>query len=369
MIFVLTMKKTSSYHRSSRNGPTTEESFLYRSRNYGKDWYQITAKTAPGFPEGAMLKSYRPSSLKTGCLVFVDDQREGLGDYTIKSTVLDKTYYNHTPAKGRIVVTRNRGETYESNNLPFAIEEFSFHPTEEDWILAYDKKESQLWSSTDLGVSWVQLSDPKTMLVTDKRWFWGVENIDAPNIVHFEYRERGAKTTTYRVYTCNIYRCLKPCTNANDDSDNCKLNDYNELLGEISRDSLAVEGTYILVEKSIGQYASGPKHLYTSHKRGNFQKAHFTSNEKFNDYHVINAKDDFIVLGVLHSDMSKSNLYVSNKKGDVFWLTLPNINSNHVRTARFSISTSADPFKVDCVTMPSLVGKFIIIIFRAKFCP
>ena len=86
------------------------------------------------------------------------------------------------------------------------------------------------------------------------------------------------KKFSHFFYSCNIDNCLNPCDGASDVSTNCKLNEFNLLLGEISKDSLAVEGTYILAKKSIGQ-SSGTKNLYTSHNRGAFQKAVFTHNK------------------------------------------------------------------------------------------
>ena len=89
------------------------------------------------------------------------------------------------------------------------------------------------------------------------------------------------------------------------------------------------------------------KDLYISSARSPYEPAIFTTMEHFTEYHVVSAANDYIILGVLHSDKKTSNLYVSNTNGNIFWLVLSNVEQQN---------KDANEFAVDCVSFNSIAG-------------
>ena len=63
----------------------------------------------------------------------------------------------------------------------------------------------------------------------------------------------------------------------------------------------------------------------------------------------------YLLIAALHSDRRTANLYISDKKGKILWLSLPGIDFSY-----------DNKFEADCLTMEKLEGKRLMNIAPLK---
>ena len=190
VIFVLSVKK-----RTLQNKEIVDESHLYRSEDYGKTWRQVIADGDNGFPKDSRIFKYMPSPHDDKTLVFIDGD-DNTGIY-------------------KFITTQNAGKSFTTNEVPHLLDDIKFHPTEPLWLLAYSKaskdSQKQLLVSTNLGSTWTQITDTTMHKVSDKKWYWGIKDVDDPKTIHFEVQigdpMRGRPK--FYPYSCYIDSCFK----------------------------------------------------------------------------------------------------------------------------------------------------------------
>lgn len=324
VIFILSVKK----NLISAKNEIVEESHLYRSDNYGISWVQVLKSNENGFPENSKIFKYMPSPHDDKTLVFLDN-----GSKFIKTT--------------------NAGVSFETTALDDKLDDIKFHPTETQWLLGYSKSRKQIYYTTNLGSTWTRITDPQIHQVTDHKWNWGEKNIDDSKTIHFEIRIGDPEKVRPKFYPYTCY--MEDCFNAKKIHPQ-QLN--NLKVGSINRNSMLVEGGYIMVEKPLGRYgasndlfiSSMTQQADGSSARGEYSAALFTSHENFVDFHVVSAENDYIILGILQLDKRTADLFVSNTNGNTFWLVLPKVDM------QAPDPNSGNEFSVDCLSFGKLAG-------------
>ncbi|XP_076310963.1 sortilin-related receptor-like isoform X2 [Tachypleus tridentatus] len=203
-----------------------------------------------------------------------------------------------------LFLTQDFGETFESASIPFKPEVVAFHPTRADVVLGMDKndKEKKLWLSEDFGVTWNELDRHV------KSFFWGVENIDADDVLFVERQEPDKRSTILK------FKLFKA-----------------ELETEVllaNAEDFEVREKYIFATKRQQLFGSDNKNgtlqLWISYNRGPFQNARFPNHLDHKDFYIADASEDQVFVCVMH-DAFQTNLYISDVKGTSFSLSLERV--------------------------------------------
>ena len=172
-----------------------------------------------------------------------------------------------SPHSGQYIwTTEDEGASFKSHRLPegFLIDEIKYHPTEPKWLLGYDRRNRNLWVSTDFATTWKLISSN----VTPAHFFWyevksdkneyltgekdDFGKIEAKRLVHFE-TETVEKTPFDLEVDTGVYEfktCLIPeCTSAGEHYD--RLNEQSRR-EKVAENSLIVRDDYIFFERAKG---------------------------------------------------------------------------------------------------------------------
>ncbi|XP_022248454.1 sortilin-related receptor-like [Limulus polyphemus] len=220
------------------------------------------------------------------------------------SPVTNNRYIFTDVTHGYLFLTQDFGETFESASVPFKPEVIAFHPTRADVVLGMDKndKEKKLWLSEDFGVTWNELDRHV------KAFFWGVENIDADDVLFVERQEPEKRSTVLklRLFKAELEKEVL-LTNAED---------------------FEVREKYIFATKKQQLFGSNNKNgtlqLWISYNRGPFQNSRFPNHLDRKDFYIADASEDQVFVCVMH-DAFETNLYISDVKGTSFSLSLERV--------------------------------------------
>uniref|UniRef100_A0A8C9AVY8 VPS10 domain-containing protein n=1 Tax=Prolemur simus TaxID=1328070 RepID=A0A8C9AVY8_PROSS len=145
-----------------------------------------------------------------------------------------------------LFLSADEGATFQKQLVPFFVETLTFHPKEEDKVLAYTK-DSKLYVSSDLGKKWTLLQER----VTKDHVFWAVSGVDAdPDLVHVEAQDPGGGS---RYITCHIHNCSEKTRTA-------------LFAGPIDHGSLTVQDDYIFFKAT----STNRTKYYVSYRRNEF---------------------------------------------------------------------------------------------------
>ncbi|KAM6971892.1 VPS10 domain-containing receptor SorCS3 [Aplochiton taeniatus] len=148
---ILILTKLYDFHIGS-----VTESTLWRSTDYGTTYERMNDKVGS---KTVLSYLYVCPSNKRKIMVLTDPEFES-----------------------SVLISSDEGASYQKYRLSFFILSLLFHPTQEDWALAYSH-DQKLYSSLDFGRKW-QLVHER---VTPNRFYWAVTGLDKePDLVHME---------------------------------------------------------------------------------------------------------------------------------------------------------------------------------------
>ncbi|RDD42709.1 VPS10 domain-containing receptor SorCS2 [Trichoplax sp. H2] len=202
-----------------------------------------------------------------------------------------------------ILLSHNSAKTFTAViKVPFNPVKLIFHPSPQysTWLLGCDSRRKKLYISKNFGFSW-NLIDTGV-----NRYFWGVPKVDIdPAIIYYE--KASSKLTS------NIYKyIIRTSTSIL----------WQPSLTSILADSLIVKEKYVIALKKNGNNVR----LYVSYDRKLFNLATLPSEMLLQGITVLDTSEDVITLAGHHSLYKSTHLYISNREGTHFHLSLSNLN-------------------------------------------
>ena len=204
-----------------------------------------------------------------------------------------------------IFITKTSGISIEYVELPFASDKFMLHPTRSELILAKDNsQDAKLWLSKDFGQNWQSIQS------RIKTFYWGEEGIDHPFMIYLLRQEPSGLSTLIS-------------------SNDFFENESNTKQWLTNVDDFDLSRKYIYATKKVKLIGSSTVEpilqFWVSFERNDFLKSIFPNyNHKAIDFYVVDSSEDEIMACVTYND-SITNLYVSERLGAIFSLSLKNV--------------------------------------------
>ena len=172
---------------------------------------------------------------------------------------------SRSPSNGSTIwSSTDEGEYFHGKKLPSGVllDDVTFHPEKDDWLLGYDRRQATLFCSTDFGTSWRLISKH----VSPSRYYWYIPETDKPEmggyiqnpedikrLVHFEYQMQTSSgqpvTKQFQIKSCLIPLVSgEPCALAG--------RAYALLMSlstqnPISENTLVIRDDFIFYERSV----------------------------------------------------------------------------------------------------------------------
>uniref|UniRef100_A0A4W6CS00 Sortilin related VPS10 domain containing receptor 3 n=1 Tax=Lates calcarifer TaxID=8187 RepID=A0A4W6CS00_LATCA len=190
-----------------------------------------------------------------------------------------------------------REPSYQKYRLTFYILSLLFHPSEEDWALAYSH-DQKLYSSVDFGRKW-HLFLTLFFLLLFKMFFF-------INLLH---------SSSLKFYVQYVTCKAQMCTEAN--------RNY-PFPGYIDISSLVVQDDYIFIQVPT----SGRATYYVSYKRDSFIQIKLPKYSLPKDLHIVSTDEKQVFAAVQEWNQNDTyNLYLSDTKGIYFTLAMENVKT------------------------------------------
>uniref|UniRef100_A0A8C5XDM3 VPS10 domain-containing receptor SorCS2 n=1 Tax=Microcebus murinus TaxID=30608 RepID=A0A8C5XDM3_MICMU len=204
-----------------------------------------------------------------------------------------------------LFLSADEGATFQKQLVPFFVETLTFHPKEEDKVLAYTR-DSKLYASSDLGKKWTLLQER----VTKDHVFWAVSGVDAdPDLVHMEAQDPSGG---FRYVTCHIHNCSKETLTA-------------LFAGPIDHGSLAVQDDYIFFKAT----STNRTKYYVSYRRNEFVLMKLPKYALPKDLQIISTDENQVFVAVQEWHQADTyNLYQSDPRGVHYALALRDVRSS-----------------------------------------
>ncbi|XP_012512203.1 PREDICTED: VPS10 domain-containing receptor SorCS2 [Propithecus coquereli] len=204
-----------------------------------------------------------------------------------------------------LFLSTDEGATFQKQLVPFFVETLTFHPKEEDKVLAYTK-DSKLYVSSDLGKKWTLLQER----VTKDHVFWAVSGVDAdPDLVHMEAQDPGGG---FRYVTCHIHNCSEKTLSA-------------LFAGPIDHGSLTVQDDYIFFKAT----STNRTKYYVSYRRNEFVLMKLPKYALPKDLQIISTDENQVFVAVQEWYQADTyNLYQSDPRGVHYALALRDVRSS-----------------------------------------
>ncbi|XP_076834933.1 VPS10 domain-containing receptor SorCS3 isoform X2 [Brachyhypopomus gauderio] len=205
-----------------------------------------------------------------------------------------------------ILISSDEGATFQKFSISFYIMSFLFHPSQENWLLAYSD-DQKLYSSTDFGRKWVLVHER----VTPGRFYWALSGLDKEaDLVHIEAQ---TDSGMIQYVTCRAQRC----------SDGNRQYPFSS---QIDTNSLVVQDEYIFLQLTT----AGRTTYFVSYQRGPFRHIQLPKYCLPKDMHIITTEDGQVLAAVQEwNENDTYSLYISDTTGVFFTRSLP-----HLRTSR-----------------------------------
>nr|XP_033805848.1 VPS10 domain-containing receptor SorCS2 isoform X2 [Geotrypetes seraphini] len=203
-----------------------------------------------------------------------------------------------------LFTSTDEGATFQKQPISFSVETLTFHPKEEEKLLAYSK-DSKLYVSMDLGKKWILLQEH----VTKDHIFWAVAGVDTDSdLVHMEIQDTNGG---FRYITCQIQNCSDRTLNV-------------RFAGSIDWNSLTVQDDYAFVKVS----SENQTKYYVSYRRNGFVQMKLPKYALPKDLQVISTDENQVFVAVQEwYQMDTYNLYQSDPQGVYYSLVLENVRS------------------------------------------
>ncbi|EDQ91861.1 uncharacterized protein MONBRDRAFT_31303 [Monosiga brevicollis MX1] len=277
-VFVLTQRFGSDGYASVSN--------VYRSTDYGVSYSLLNT-----LPSNAVVDYLVPSPLSAKHVIFVGQAAQA--------------FY----------ITQDDGDSFTTAKLSFEPTELTMNPNIDGLLFARDNTTQFLYVSKDRGQTFSPaLTDgEQEHRVVAAYWSRAGYGSDNDDTLYLEL-DQSATSTIAHVVRINSARAAVN-NNAADSGD-----DIGQGLTGI------VPGSFILAD-AYCMFQTGPannRSLYVSYNRSAFQLADFSGGAPEANYMVVDALEDQIMVAVEH--LNKSNLYISNRQGLDFTLSLEDVN-------------------------------------------
>ncbi|XP_041839727.1 LOW QUALITY PROTEIN: VPS10 domain-containing receptor SorCS3 [Melanotaenia boesemani] len=270
---ILILTKLYDFHIGS-----VTESTLWRSTDYGSTYERMNDKV--GF-KTVLSYLYVLSSNKKKIMVLTDPEFES-----------------------SVLISTDEGASFQKYRLSFYILSLLFHPTMEDWALAYSH-DQKLYSSVDFGRKWQLIHEH----VTPNRFYWSVAGLDKePDLIHMEAHTPDGNV---QYITCKVQMC-------NDANRNYPFPGYIDI------SSLVVQDDYIFIQVPT----SGRATYYVSYKRDSFIQIKLPKYSLPKDLHIVSTDEKQVFAAVQEWNQNDTyNLYLSDTRGIYFTLAMENVKT------------------------------------------
>uniref|UniRef100_A0A668T1W5 PKD domain-containing protein n=1 Tax=Oreochromis aureus TaxID=47969 RepID=A0A668T1W5_OREAU len=203
-----------------------------------------------------------------------------------------------------VLISTDEGASYQKYRLNFYVLSLLFHPTEEDWALAYSH-DQKLYSSVDFGRKWQLIHEH----VTPNRFYWSVTGLDRePDLVHMEAHTPDGNV---QYVTCRAQMCTE-------------ANRNYPFPGYIDISSLVVQDDYIFIQVPT----SGRATYYVSYKREPFIQIKLPKYSLPKDLHIVSTDEKQVFAAVQEWNQNDTyNLYLSDTRGIYFTLAMENVKT------------------------------------------
>uniref|UniRef100_A0A8C4HCM6 PKD domain-containing protein n=1 Tax=Dicentrarchus labrax TaxID=13489 RepID=A0A8C4HCM6_DICLA len=200
--------------------------------------------------------------------------------------------------RSSVLISSDEGASYQKYRLTFYILSLLFHPTEEDWALAY---------SHDQKVRLSLMSYLFLVLVTIS-WM-SVSGLDKePDLVHMEAHTPDGNV---QYVTCRAQMCTE-------------ANRNYPFPGYIDISSLVVQDDYIFIQVPT----SGRATYYVSYKRDSFIQTKLPKYSLPKDLHIVSTDEKQVFAAVQEWNQNDTyNLYLSDTRGIYFTLAMENVKT------------------------------------------
>ncbi|XP_036971360.1 VPS10 domain-containing receptor SorCS3 [Acanthopagrus latus] len=270
---ILILTKLYDFHIGS-----VTESTLWRSTDYGSTYERMNDKVGS---KTVLSYLYVCPTNKRKIMVLTDPEFES-----------------------SVLISSDEGASYQKYRLTFYILSLLFHPTEEDWALAYSH-DQKLYSSVDFGRKWQLIHEH----VTPNRFYWSVSGLDKePDLVHMEAHTPDGNV---QYVTCRAQMCTE-------------ANRNYPFPGYIDISSLVVQDDYIFIQVPT----SGRATYYVSYKRESFIQTKLPKYSLPKDLHIVSTDEKQVFAAVQEWNQNDTyNLYLSDTRGIYFTLAMENVKT------------------------------------------
>uniref|UniRef100_A0A8B9L9C8 Sortilin related VPS10 domain containing receptor 3 n=1 Tax=Astyanax mexicanus TaxID=7994 RepID=A0A8B9L9C8_ASTMX len=268
---ILILTKLYDFHLGS-----VTESSLWRSMDYGTTYERLNDKVGV---KTVLSYLYVCPTNKRKIMVLTDPEFES-----------------------SLLISSDEGASYQKYRLNFYVLSLLFHPSQEDWALAYSH-DQKLYSSFDFGRKW-QLVHER---VTPNRFY-----CSNPQIIYgclFVFLFLGPTVCQYM--TCRAQACSES-------------NRVFPFPGYIETNSLVVQDDYIVIQVTMAGRAS----YYVSYLREPFVRIKIPKYSLPKDMHILSTDQGQVFAAVQEWNQNDTyNLYISDPRGLYFTLALENIKT------------------------------------------
>ncbi|KAG9268232.1 VPS10 domain-containing receptor SorCS3-like [Astyanax mexicanus] len=204
-----------------------------------------------------------------------------------------------------ILISSDEGASFQKYSINFYIMSFLFHPTQENWILAYSD-DQKLYSSIDFGRKWILVHER----VTPGRFYWALSGMDKEaDLVHIEAQ---TPSGLMQYVTCRAQRCSEG-------------NRQYPFSSRIDTNSLVVQDDYIFLQLTT----AGRTTYFVSFQRGPFKHIQLPKYCLPKDMHIISTDDGQVLAAVQEwNENDTYSLYISDSPGVYFTRSLPNLRTS-----------------------------------------
>ncbi|KAI1886816.1 hypothetical protein AGOR_G00199700 [Albula goreensis] len=258
---------------------TVTESSLWRSTDYGTTYEKLNDKV--GLKKVLSYLYVCPTNKKK-IMVLSDPELES-----------------------SIFISSDEGASYQKFRMNFYILSLLFHPTHEDWVLAYSH-DQKLYSSMDFGRKWQFVHEN----VTPNRFYWSVIGLDRESdLVHMEVHTADGRA---QYVTCRVQACSESGRNY-------------PFAGYIDTSSLVIQDNYVFIQVTTAGRAS----YYVSYQREGFVRIKLPKYSLPKDMHIISTDENQVFAAVQEWNQNDTyNLYISDTRGIYFTLALENVKTS-----------------------------------------
>ncbi|XP_052437367.1 VPS10 domain-containing receptor SorCS3 [Carassius gibelio] len=204
-----------------------------------------------------------------------------------------------------LLISSDEGATFQKFNINFYIMSLLFHPTQENWILAYSH-DQRLYSSVDFGKKWILVHER----VTPGRFYWALSGLDKEaDLVHIEARTDSGQM---QYITCRSQKC----------SEEGRQYPFS---GRIDTNSLVVQDQYIFLQLTT----AGRTTYFVSYQRGPFRTIQLPKYCLPKDMHIVSTDEGQVLAAVQEwNENDTYSLYISDTPGVYFTRSLPNLRTS-----------------------------------------